>query len=289
MVNTLIKFSDERMVDVHMEIYDGTYCVYAHINMVNEKMYIGQTIHGDNPNRRWDNGNGYKHSPHFYAAIKKYGWDAFQHEIIASNLTSDEANAFEKLLISELDTTNPSKGYNVLPGGDNTTLPNIVKDKIRVKAIERFQDKTNHPLYGRVGELAPMYGKHQTDETKKKISDGNKGKVIPFEVRKKQSEAAKKRFESQVERDRISASSLGRKHTDEDRRKMRENSSVKIPVYSPELQMSFDSQTIAAEYVGIPSTYICRVLRGKRKHAGRHPVTGELLSWQEIKMEVIAE
>ena len=271
-----------------MEIYNETYCVYVHINTINEKMYIGQTIHGNNPNRRWDNGNGYKHSPHFYAAIQKYGWDAFQHEIIASNLTLDEANTFESLLISKFDTTNPSKGYNVLPGGDNTTLPDVVKDKIRIKAIERFQDKTNHPLYGRVGELAPMYGKHQTEKTKKKISDGNKGKIVPLEVRKKQSEAAKKRFESQSERDRISASSLGRKHTDEDRRKMCENSGVKIPVYSPELQMSFDSQTIAAEYVGIPSANIGRVLHGKRKHAGRHPVTGELLSWQEIKTEVIA-
>lgn len=276
------------MVNVHMEIYNETYCVYVHINTINEKMYIGQTIHGNNPNRRWDNGNGYKHSPHFYAAIQKYGWDAFQHEIIASNLTLDEANTFESLLISKFDTTNPSKGYNVLPGGDNTTLPDVVKDKIRIKAIERFQDKTNHPLYGRVGELAPMYGKHQTEKTKKKISDGNKGKIVPLEVRKKQSEAAKKRFESQSERDRISASSLGRKHTDEDRRKMCENSGVKIPVYSPELQMSFDSQTIAAEYVGIPSANIGRVLHGKRKHAGRHPVTGELLSWQEIKTEVIA-
>ena len=272
-----------------MKIDNETHCVYAHINTVNGKMYICQTIRGDNPNRRWDNGNGYRHSPHFYAAIQKYGWDVFQHEIVASNLTQDEANTFERILISTLDTTNPDKGYNVLPGGDNTSLPDVVKDKIRAKAIERFQDKTNHPIYGRIGELAPMYGKHQTDEAKKRISDANKGRVIPIEFRKKISEAAKKRFESQAERDRIAASSLGRKHTDEDRRKMRENNSVKIPVYSPELQMSFNSQTLAAEYVGIPSTHICRVLHGKRKHAGRHPDTGELLSWHEVIMEVIAE
>jgi hypothetical protein len=174
-------------------------------------------------------------------------------------------------------------------GGENVTLPDVVKDKIRVKAIERFKDKTNHPLYLRTGELAPMYGKHHTEATKKVLSDKNKGKVMSLDAREKLSQAAKKRFESQEERDRIAVTRLGRKHTDEAKKNMRENSSVKVPVYSPELNMRFDSQTIAAEYVGIPSTNICRVLRGERKHAGRHPITGELLSWKEIATEVIAE
>ena len=48
---------------------DKTYCVYAHINKINGKIYIGQTK--QNPNSRWSNGYGYKHSPHFYSAIQK--------------------------------------------------------------------------------------------------------------------------------------------------------------------------------------------------------------------------
>ena len=62
-----------------METRAGTNCVYAHINMINGKMYIGQTIHGNNPNKRWSNGNGYKHCPHFWSAICKYGWENFEH------------------------------------------------------------------------------------------------------------------------------------------------------------------------------------------------------------------
>lgn len=101
-----------------MATYNGAYCVYAHINKINGKIYIGQTIYGDTPNMRWKNGYGYKRQEYFYNAIKKYGWDGFEHEIIASNLTEKEANNFEKLLIKELDTMNQNKGYNLSTGGD---------------------------------------------------------------------------------------------------------------------------------------------------------------------------
>ena len=57
-----------------------------HISPSNKK-YIGITK--QKVNKRWKNGNGYKTQQYFYRAIEKYGWDNFQHIIIAKGLTKD--------------------------------------------------------------------------------------------------------------------------------------------------------------------------------------------------------
>ena len=52
-------------------------------------------------------------------------------------------------------------------------------------------------------------------------------------------------------------------------------------IYSPELDMYFDSATEAAKYVSVTVGNICSCCNGdpRHKHAGRHPETGELLTW----------
>lgn len=94
---------------------DCRWCVYAHISPSN-KYYIGIT--SQKPNERWRNGKGYKGCTYFNNAIQKYGWNNFQHEIIASNLTEQEAKNFEKLLIKKLKSNDERYGYNLTEGGD---------------------------------------------------------------------------------------------------------------------------------------------------------------------------
>ena len=66
------------------------YTVYQHKNKINGKVYIGITM--QEPEKRWGvNGRNYKSSPHFYSAIQKYGWDNFEHNILYTNLTKEEA------------------------------------------------------------------------------------------------------------------------------------------------------------------------------------------------------
>lgn len=94
------------------------YLIYKHTNKINGKSYIGQTC--QDPERRWRKGEGYKDSPKFYSAIKKYGWDNFTHEIIEDNLTFEEANEKEVYWIKYYDTyNNDNKGYNMTLGGNN--------------------------------------------------------------------------------------------------------------------------------------------------------------------------
>ena len=155
-----------------MIVYNDTYCVYAHINMTNGKIYIGQTKRGYNPNKRWNNGDGYKDNEHFYRAIQKYGWDNFDHEIIASNLTVDEANHFEELLIKELDTMNPEKGYNLRSGGENNIPSEQTRKKQSESAKKRFENPDERERYSISAKK-----KFENIEERQKISRGRKGKM----------------------------------------------------------------------------------------------------------------
>lgn len=100
-----------------MKRYVGTgYTVYAHTNKTNFKTYFGQTKCED-LTKRWAGGNGYKGCPHFYAAIKKYGWDGFTHEIIQTGLTKEQADEIERENIWFFRTNEPEFGYNIQSGG----------------------------------------------------------------------------------------------------------------------------------------------------------------------------
>lgn len=134
-------------------IYNGIYSVYIHINKKNNKKYVGLTFR--NPEQRWNNGNGYRQNTHFWAAIKKYGWDEFEHEIVASHLTKQEAENFEKLLIKQLKSYKPEFGYNNDMGGnaaDKTseqTRKKLSESHMGQKPTECQRQKLSEALFKR--------------------------------------------------------------------------------------------------------------------------------------------
>ena len=94
-------------------------------------MYVGIT--SQSVQSRWGlNGNGYKDSPKFWNAIKKYGWDNFEHEIIAEHLTEQEAKNFEKALIKSGKLQDDKYGYNMTVGGDGV-VGNVVSEETKEK------------------------------------------------------------------------------------------------------------------------------------------------------------
>lgn len=95
--------------------------VYVHTNKTNKKRYIGITSQGS-IEKRSRYGHAYKHCSHFYRAIKKYGWNNFDHEVLASDLTEVEANTLERFYIAVFRATDPRFGYNADPGGITSAL-----------------------------------------------------------------------------------------------------------------------------------------------------------------------
>lgn len=96
---------------------NNNYIVYIHTNKYNNKKYIGITCR--DPKIRWGlNGNGYSSQDKFFNAIKKYGWNNFEHEIIAKNLNECEAKELETYYIDLYNSIN--NGYNILREGINS-------------------------------------------------------------------------------------------------------------------------------------------------------------------------
>lgn len=92
------------------------YTVYVHVNKENGRRYVGLTK--NKPYKRWKRGEGYKLvRGDFYSDIQKYGWNSFEHLIIAEDLEYDDAIKLERELVRNWKTNDPEFGYNVSQGG----------------------------------------------------------------------------------------------------------------------------------------------------------------------------
>lgn len=96
------------------------YSVYTHINKINGKMYFGITSR--EPEIRWGKGGNHytlTNQPKFYRAIKKYGWNNFEHRVLGSNFTEEQAKKLEMVYIKLFNTV--EQGYNISLGGEGNT------------------------------------------------------------------------------------------------------------------------------------------------------------------------
>lgn len=161
----MLLFKKEGVIIIKDFNTENHYTVYMHKNKINDKVYIGMT--GNIPRKRWKYGHGYKKS-YFYNAIKKYGWDGFNHIILKENLSFEEAEEWEKFYIQKYNSTNKSCGYNIAIGGGVNRGYHLSEER-----KENLRKKLS-------GENGSFYGRRHTDETKQKISESKHKPVLQY-------------------------------------------------------------------------------------------------------------
>ena len=157
--------------------------IYRATNLLNGKMYIGQTI--KSLKIRINAHIQFKGNTYFKKAINKYGIENFKWDVLCECKDIDELNKMEEFCITFWDTFR--NGYNETTGGLN---------KARNKASKETRKKMSESRTG---------FKH-TDETKKKISESKIGIIFSDEHIKNLSESHK-----------------GIEHTEESKRKLSES------------------------------------------------------------------
>lgn len=182
--------------------------IYKATNIVNGKCYIGQTVEPILKNRI--NGHYYdmnRDNCYFHNALKKYGKDNFKWDVICECETKPMLDVMETFKIMVCGSYRSQNGYNCTWGGEGQSFgfrhTNETKKKI--------SDKNR----GRCGQVV-------TDETKQKLREINLGKVLSEETRKKISVAKLGVLKSDETKHRMSVSKRGIQMSNETKQKLRE-------------------------------------------------------------------
>lgn len=164
--------------------------IYKITNNINGKAYVGQTTK-DIPTR-WKqhvyDALGRGVDTLFYRSIKKYGIENFTIEEIDGANSLSELNYKEWLLIYKLDTMSP-KGYNLIAGGKNRKCSEETKKKMSLAQKGKVFSEEHKKRMSLAGKNRVM-----SKETKEKLLKANKGKIVNKETRAKLGAVSKRRW-----------------------------------------------------------------------------------------------
>lgn len=249
--------------------------IYKITNKINGKVYIGQTIR--TLEERWkDHCSENSRCFAIKAAIDKYGRENFIIEQIDQAIDLIDLNKKEGDWIVNLNSLAPN-GYNLKSGGDQPRLCQESIDKIAKantgqKAWNEGLDKNDPRVakyirYGKdthaYGKVGYRKGKKWTEESRKKLSEVQTGRILSDETKQKMSESHKGKQFSQETRDKLSKAHKGKKFSSESINKMANAHKKQIICLTN--GVVYDSATDAAKILGLNRSSIYGVLRKNRK------------------------
>ena len=173
-------------------------CIYIYRNKINAKAYIGK-CHTDVHRRHAEHIKGYG-SRLLKRAFDKYGIENFTFEILYDGVFDELLDDYEIQAIAKYDTVSP-RGYNLTFGGDG----GVPSDETRQKMSESQKSRTPYT---------------HSEETKRKLSDINKGENNPNYGKKPHNYGKKHSLETRRKMSESKKGRKGRKHSTETLRKI---------------------------------------------------------------------
>lgn len=213
------------------------------------KVYIGVTTKSLNNRKSAHYSAAFKHAKNkFHIALTKYQKNSIIWEEIVSCFNYEDMKYLEKYFINYYNSYN--KGYNSTLGGDG--VPGLFITEERRKDLSLKSTGKNNPRFGVT----------LSDETKLKISKGNKGKIkgIKKFFTKEHCQNISKAKKGRPFKGK-GVSFLNKKHTDNTKELMRDKSKTKINVYCKTTNIFYKSIISAANDNSIDFSFLSKKLR----------------------------
>lgn len=194
--------------------------IYGYVNLESGKMYIGQTLH---PEKRF---NEHKNSKKrdWHVDYKKNPWK-YEYSVIEYDIPEDKLDEREIFWIKFFGSYR--NGYNLNEGGGGQ------------RGYKHSEETKKKMSENHKGEKSYWYGKHPSEEHKRKLSEALKGTHLSDDHKRKISESSKGKNSKPI----IQYSKSG------------------------EFIKEWGSITEASEYLNKYHNNICSCLKGKIKSA----------------------
>lgn len=177
--------------------------IYKIVNKINNKYYVGSSGdifghsgRGRKYNHFWLLRHNQHKNTHLQNAFNKYGENSFELVVIEQVESTQLLIVEQKYL--DIAKNEQDKCYNISFIAGKVEMTPEVRQK-----ISQANKGENHGMFGKKGELSPLYGKPRSDETKEKIGvywrkqyengyvNPNKGKPMSEEQKIKVSNSRK--------------------------------------------------------------------------------------------------